>query len=293
MVKFNKAICIVNLDKPDTEPVAKKVQKVLSEGGIEFVLPGAGYESKLGFSVNELNVLGNILRSQPPSERPDLALVFGGDGTMIHTARVLAAYDVPLLGVHLGSVGFLSVLELDNLEDSLQRILNGECVLEDRILLKGRVLRNGEQILSGTAQNDIVIDNRLSCMIGIDLSINDQPAMNFVGDGLITATPTGSTAYSLSAGGPIVMPNTELIVATPISPHNLFARPIIIDANSELKVEIGYKNYTGKISFDGQEDFGLEPGDQIYIQKCDYKAHYVWIGESTFLNKLHRKFGNL
>ena len=162
--------------------------------------------------------------------------------------------------------------------------------LEDRMLLWGEVRRNDKVVMSSIAQNDVIINHgSISRIIDINVLIDHQLALSFSGDGLVLATPTGSTAYSLSAGGPIVLPNAQMIVVTPISPHNLYARPMIANADSEIQVICNFLNKKAQVTFDGQNLFLLQHGDEVIIKKSPYSACFVWIESSMFFTNLHRK----
>lgn len=292
MKQLKSAVLIMNYAKADSVDYAKKVIEYLSTNNIDFVFPGEHIGYELGYSAKDLGVLVEDLKETADDEKPDFAIVFGGDGTIIHAARVLSEFGIPLFGVNLGKMGFLAAIEKDKLLEKLERFVQGDYCIEKRMLLFAEIRRNGNIIFSGTAQNDVVINNDISRTIDIDLAIDGHHAMSYVGDGLILASPTGSTAYSLSAGGPIMVPNAENIIVTPISPHNLYARPIITDGESTVTVSVGLKNSFGKITFDGQYGCRLEPKDKVDITKCQSYSEFIWIEKFTFLDNLHKKLGS-
>lgn len=292
MEKLKSAVCILNYKKAESVSYAKRVIEYLSTNNIDFVFPGAEVGYELGYSAQNLVSLIEDLQNMKENEKPDFAVIFGGDGTIIHSARVLSQFDIPLFGINLGQMGFLSAIERYNLQEKLEQFVAGNYIIEDRMLLYAEVIRDGKVIISGTAQNDVVINNEISRTIEANLSIDGHHAMSYVGDGLILASPTGSTAYSLSAGGPIMVPNAENIIVTPISAHNLYARPIITDGNSQVSVSVGFKNSFGKITFDGQYGCRLEPKDLVNITKSRDVSRFIWIEESTFLDNLHKKLGS-
>ncbi|MGI5825385.1 MAG: NAD(+)/NADH kinase [Bacillota bacterium] len=292
MAELKSAMLIINYKKPESIGYAKQVIEYLSTNHIDFVFPGEDIGYELGYSAKDLSTMVDDLKKKKKSEYPDFAIILGGDGTIIHAARVLSQFDIPLFGINLGQLGFLTAIEKANLKEKLEKFVSGNYVIEERMLLYAEVVREGKIIINGSAQNDVVINNDISRTIEANLSIDDHHAMSYVGDGLILATPTGSTAYSLSAGGPILVPNAENIIVTPISAHNLYARPIITDGNSRVTVSFGFKNSFGKITFDGQSSYQLEPKDLIVISKCQYKSKFIWIEESTFFDNLHKKLGS-
>jgi len=203
-------------------------------------------------------------------QRCDLAIVIGGDGNMLGSARVLARYDIAVVGVNRGNLGFLADLDPDDLETPLCQILQGEYLTEHRFLLEAQIFRHGVMKSTNTAMNEVVLHaEKVAHMIEFELFVDDLFVYHQRSDGLITATPTGSTAYSLSGGGPILTPNMDAISLVPMFPHTLSSRPIVIDGNSQIKLRI--PNYTDEqiqVSCDGQVTLAVLPGDEIVIKKC-------------------------
>lgn len=209
----------------------------------------------------------NIASTHEIGENADLAVVLGGDGTMLHIARSLASSDVPLIGINGGHLGFLTDLSLDNMLEKLEKILAGEFYLEERILLKATVIRQGEKVFKALAFNDVVIDKgAISRLIDFNIFINQQFAYNQRSDGLILSTPTGSTAYALSAGGPIVHPSLSAIILAPICPHTLTNRPLVVHSNSLVEIEMLHCA-DGRVHIDGHCHYDLIPHDRIRIEK--------------------------
>lgn len=223
----------------------------------------------------------------------DLVIVVGGDGTLLAAARELAKSGVPILGVNRGRLGFLTDITPEDLEERVLRVLRGEYVEEQRFLLDANVRRNGEPIGFGTAFNDIVLHpGRSMRMIGFDLHVEGQFVYSQRSDGLIVSTPTGSTAYSLSAGGPIMHPRLDAIVLVPMYPHTLSSRPIVVDGNSEIKIVIGEANETyPRISCDGQIDITCAPGDSITIAKKPFKIRLIHPTNHNFYATCREKLG--
>ena len=202
-------------------------------------------------------------------ESCDLAIVVGGDGSLIGVARQLAAHGIPLLGVNRGRLGFLTDVRPDEIEEKIGSILKGEYKLETRFLLEAVLTRDGQPIGKSEAVNDVVLDSGKSArMIEYELYVDNQFVYSQQSDGLIVSTPTGSTAYSLSGGGPIMHPKLDALVLVPMFPHTLSSRPIVIDGNSEIKIVIGANNPTHpQLNCDGQVNFSATPGDVLYIHK--------------------------
>jgi len=203
-------------------------------------------------------------------QRCDLAIVIGGDGNMLGSARVLARYDIAVVGVNRGNLGFLADLDPDDLETPLCQILQGQYLTEHRFLLEAQIFRHGVIKSTNTAMNEVVLHaEKVAHMIEFELFVDDLFVYHQRSDGLITATPTGSTAYSLSGGGPILTPNMDAISLVPMFPHTLSSRPIVIDGNSQIKLRIPhYTDDQIQVSCDGQVTLAVLPGDEIIIKKC-------------------------
>ncbi len=216
-------------------------------------------------------LLGDPELSGQPREvmarRCDLVIVIGGDGTLLHAARSLLSSGVPLLGVNRGRLGFLVDVSPENMASTLDEIFAGYYKEDHRFLLHTKVLRDGETIAESNAFNDVVVHVReVIRMIELDTYVDGRYLNTQRADGLIVATPTGSTAYALSGGGPIVHPNLSAIVLVPICPHTLSNRPIVVDAKSQITIEVcQHNNPPARASFDGQDNVDLLPKDRIQI----------------------------
>ena len=222
-------------------------------------------------------------------ERADLVIVFGGDGTFLQAAHHFFTTDIPLLGVNIGRLGFLTEIETNELETALIQLLNGNFKIEKRMILVAKVISNGVKVYQSQALNDIVLHRGSSSnMLGIELFINDQIVNSYRADGLIIATPTGSTAYSLSAGGPIINPNIREIILTPICPHTLYVRPMVIADYEKLRI-IVTGNTSMKLNADGRYDFNLSSKDEIYLSAAKEELSIVKLPERTFYTILHKK----
>jgi NAD+ kinase len=196
----------------------------------------------------------------------DLAVVVGGDGTLLGCARVAARHDVPLIGVNLGHLGFLTDLSADSVPDSLADVLDGRYTRESRILLEGEVMRGDTSVFRSVALNDVVVSRgAMGSMIEISVEVDDEFVYSARADGLIIATPTGSTAYALSSGGPILHPGLQAIALVPISPHTLSNRPIAISAGSEVRVRMLH-GANARVNFDVQAFFDPATDDVIAVR---------------------------
>ncbi len=217
-------------------------------------------------------------------EMCDLVIVVGGDGSMLGAARSLARFSVPVLGINRGRLGFLTDILPHELEWKLTEVLDGNYTTERRFLLDTIMYRNGEPIGEGSAFNDVVVSSgEAARMIEFETYINDQFVYSQRSDGLIVSTPTGSTAYSLSGGGPIMHPDLDALVLVPMFPHTLTSRPIVVNGNSEIKIVFGMENQIFPVvTCDGHDKIEAEPGDSVTIKK---KPH-----ELTMIHPLDHNF---
>ncbi len=224
-------------------------------------------------------------------QHAELVIVLGGDGTMLGIARQLAPYQVPLIGINQGRLGFMTDIPIDQMCSVLTEILAGHNQLEHRTLLEGTVIRDGEQIIEGLAFNDIVVARGAgSGMVELKVTVDDHFMYNQRSDGLIVSTPTGSTAYALSAGGPLLHPNLAGIVFVPIAPHALSNRPIVVPDSSKIIIEISAIR-EASINFDMQSFAHLIVGDQIHIQRSKHNISFLhpknWNYYHTLREKMH------
>ena len=200
----------------------------------------------------------------PCEARLDLAVVFGGDGTILQAARYLAPRGIPAIGVNLGKFGFLAGCLLDGCETMIDGALAGTMPVIDRTMLEATALRADGSREDLTALNDIVVTaSRPTRMIGVRLSINDQPVSSFLGDGLIVSTATGSTGYNLSSGGPIVTPREDVIIVNPLAPHTLAIRPMVISSAESVEVEVTSRHGEVAVTADGQVARIVADGDRV------------------------------
>lgn len=219
----------------------------------------------------------------------DVVLAFGGDGTILSTARAVAKYGVPILGVNLGGLGFLAEVSVNQLYDSIEDILIHNYSIIERLALKAEIFdRPQSAVFYGL--NDIVVDKAgYSRIIRVHIYINDNFLSTFLCDGVIIATPTGSTAYSLSAQGPILAPDVYGIIVNPISPHSLGARPMVISADSEIRIIASVNDRNASLSADGQIRDCLRSDEWVIVKKADYKVKWIQYKGSTFFDVLRTK----
>jgi NAD+ kinase len=265
------------------EPVAN-ILAFLQEAGhhVVFETDTAAY---LGTPGIEALTAGEI------GERASLVIVLGGDGTMLGIARQLAKYDIPLIGINLGRLGFITDIPVDRMLPALGEILQGKATAEKRTLLEGRVMRGGEMIFCGAAVNDVVVARGSGAgMAELKVTVDGHFMYNQRSDGLIVSTPTGSTAYALSAGGPLLHPSLQGVVLVPIAPHALSNRPIAIPDTSEIVVEI-VSGRDISVNFDMQTFASLQHGDEIVISRSPNTITFLhpegWSYYHTLREKLH------
>ncbi len=226
-------------------------------------------------------------------ESCDLVIVVGGDGSILSAGRQLARYGVPVLGVNRGRLGFLTDISPSEVEDKVGAVLAGSYKVESRFLLEVHIVRDGQPIGHGDALNDVVVHSGKPVrMLEFDLFIEGEYVYTQRSDGLIVSTPTGSTAYALSAGGPIMHPKLDAIALVPMFPHTLSSRPIVIDAKSEIKIVISASNETHPIvSCDGHNQVSILPGDKIYIRKKAHKLQLLHPTQHNFYESCRSKLG--
>jgi NAD+ kinase len=206
-----------------------------------------------------------ILALEEMGGKIDLVIVLGGDGTMLNIARTLAPFKIPLVGVNQGRLGFLTDLSLESMQQSIAAMLKGEFVTEQRMLLATRVLRNGAEVFSSLAFNEVVVHrSNVSSMIEFEVRINGEYLYTQRADGLIVATPTGSTAYALSAGGPIVHPSLDVISLVPVCPHTLSNRPIVVAGASVIEI-LMHRTEDVRVRFDSHTYFDLHLQDRLMV----------------------------
>ncbi len=220
----------------------------------------------------------------------DLAFVFGGDGTILSASRKLNEKQIPLIGVHLGKFGFLADLTSREVSKSLEIIFSGEYIISQRMLLTCKIIRAKRVINETLGLNDAVVSRTsLSRLISIKLYVNKKIVTTYSSDGLIVSTPAGSTAHSLSAGGPIVTPDMEAFVITPICPHTLSNRPLVVSGDSTIELEQISESKGVGLTVDGQVYFDVLTGDRVVIEKAEKKLQLIDIQTRTFYDVLREK----
>ena len=232
-----------------------------------------------------------IASSQMMGEICDIVIVVGGDGCLLGAARTLARYNVPILGVNRGQLGFLTDIMPHALEAQMEQVFDGKYTIEKRFLLDGSLTRDGHMIAASEALNDVVLHaGKAVQMINFELHVNGEFVYSQKSDGLIVATPTGSTAYSLSGGGPILTPELNAISLVPMFPHTLSSRPLVVDADNEVRLKLSLENTDSlQVSCDSHVVLAVLPGDEVVIKKADKRLRLIHPKEYSYYNVLRKK----
>lgn len=256
----------------------RKGCRILVETKVAGMLKGNGFETA------DLEEIG---------KHADLAIVVGGDGNMLGAARTLARHDVAVVGVNRGNLGFLTDINPDDYEKQLTDIFDGHCVYEQRFILQVEVIRDGNTLSTSSAVNEVVLHHgKVAHMMEFEVYIDDQFVFSQRSDGIIIATPTGSTAYSLSGGGPILTPNLDALALVPMFPHTLSSRPIVVDANKTVKMKVSQNNRDSlQVSCDSHILLDVMPGDEIHICKNQDRLSLIHPKDYNYFNVLRTKLG--
>ena len=287
MTNHKKIIVFPNIESDPGFNVAWKVIDMLRKKERVHVLCPMIYDDE-PLDISSFDFDTSVLEDELPDA--EMVIAIGGDGTMLRAARAAAELGVPILGINMGGKGFMAELEFDDIA-LIDVIADGKYKTESRMMLDAVLMRNDEIICHNFALNDVVIkgDNKV-----IDLTLygDNQRIMQFSGDGAVVATPTGSTAYSMAAGGPIVEPSAKNIIVTPICAHVLEAKSIILDSDRHVTVEIGYKKHNpAYMSVDGGKHVSILSGDIISVSKSEIFTKFVRIKERSFYQKVNEKLG--
>jgi NAD+ kinase len=232
------------------------------------------------FEVASLNKIGTMV---------DLAIVMGGDGTLLNIARTLVDHRVPLIGINQGRLGFLADVSIDTMFSTLEDMLSGQYVAEERIMLEASVERHEDVLIASYAFNDVVVSKSVTGrLIEFEVYIDNQFVYSQRADGLVVASPTGSTAYALSSGGPILHPTLEAVVMVPICPHTLSARPIAINSRSEIEVNLIHAD-DARVHFDGQRHADLQIGDRVVIRRAHHTVRLLHPEGHNYYDTLRQK----
>ena len=276
---------ITNAQKDPTHKVAQRIREYLQSRNVTCTIQG-----------EEEHPFGSYKSTNPEKvpEDVDCVLVLGGDGTLLQASRDLTERDLPLLGINMGTLGYLAEVDRRGIEPALERLLAGDYQLVSRMMIYGEVYHQGKKVMEDLALNDIVIGRygRLR-IIDFKIYVNGEYLNRYSADAMVVSTPTGSTGYSLSAGGPIVSPEASLLLMTPVAPHTLNTRSIILPDDAEITVEMlpGHSRSGdgAEVTFDGDTSARLTCTDKVVIRKAAKKTRLIKINQISFLEVLRTK----
>jgi NAD+ kinase len=270
------AIFVINPSRSEAITAAKEISQILLKEGFTLSTP------------SDVNVLGISQVGADAIADAEVVVVLGGDGTILRGAEIARKQNIPILGINLGHVGFLAEVEKPTLVEIAASIVAKGFVTENRMVLKYSVLRSGAVVSTGWALNEVTVERDGTTMVELFVQIDDRPLSRWGCDGLICSTPTGSTAYAFSAGGPVLWPEIDALVLLPISAHALFARPMVVSPTSEIVVEI--ESSGALLSGDSLRKFALKAGDQVQISKDASVIKLAHIKPTLFTDRLVAKF---
>lgn len=280
MIKFNKIGLILKHNQPKAIETGIELTKWLFEREKEVL-----FTEEIGKILNK-----EYYDKKTVTSKSDIVIVLGGDGTFLSVARLVKDYSIPIIGVNLGGLGFLTEIKLSEMYNILDDIFNGNYTINERMMLKASLFRGGEKISSYTVLNDVVINKgTLARIIELKTYVNDYFVTKYRADGLIVSTPTGSTAYSMAAGGPIIYPDLNCMILTPICPHTLTNRPIVISGDDIIKVELNSLDNDVMITLDGQVGFSLRDEDVVKIEKDEKKTLILTSPKKNYFEILRNK----
>jgi NAD+ kinase len=278
---------VVKPHQPEALKTLCSIVEWLNERGIKLV---GGPDIQRDQIQHETGCAIEVMAPEQLSDSVDLVIVLGGDGTMIATARMLGDKKVPVLGINYGGLGYLAEFRIEELFTALESILSGSFAIEQRVMLAVELWRGEEAVTRNRVLNDVVINkSALARIIEIEASLNTHFVNSFRADGLIVSTPTGSTAYNLSAGGPVIYPSMNAIVITPICPFTLSNRPIVVPDESVIELRLITQNEDVALTLDGQVGFPLKPEDRVVIRKSSNTFNLVQPMNRNYFDVLRDK----
>lgn len=290
-------LLVVHTGRPEATEVARRVEKVLGDNGIGLrVLSAEAVDrGSVHLSPDDMRELGVEIdvvdADENAAEGCELVMVLGGDGTFLRAAELARNVGIPVLGVNLGRIGFLAEAEAENLEEVLDRVIRCDYRVETRMTLDVLVRVDGEIVDRGWALNEASLEKgpRLG-VLGVVVEIDGRPVSGFGCDGVLVATPTGSTAYAFSSGGPVVWPDLEAILVVPNNAHALFARPMVTSPAATIAVEIEAGGYDALVFCDGRRQMKVPAGGRLEATRCGTPVKWVRLDSAPFTDRLVRKF---
>lgn len=281
--QFNTIALIGKHRNPEIVPPLLRLGQHLEDRNLEVLLDSltASMIPEIRYPAMSMEEIGG---------RVDLAIVLGGDGTMLNIARKLAPFNVPLVGINQGRLGFLTDLSIDTMFQTLDSMLDGQYVMEQRMLLCVQVARE-EITYEALALNDVAVNRGVGGnMIEFEVRVNDEYVYSLRSDGLIVATPTGSTAYALSAGGPILHPSLDLIALVPVSPHTLSNRPIVVGPDAVVEI-LMHRTTVARVHSDSHSHFDLQENDKVVVRRAPHTVTLLHASNHSYYRMLREKLG--
>ena len=281
---FKEIGIYLNMDKPDSPALAEKCIGYLIQHGFKIAL----LEGQIKYPHECVIYYPKNLFYR----KPDCILVLGGDGTLLFVARKVCFYSIPIFGINLGKLGFLTEGEAGNYEEALKNLTSGDYYIEERMMLSCSIKKENESACFYMALNDVLVKSRGFRMMDIEARANGSTIDKFRADGLIIATPTGSTGYSLAAGGPVVSPQARVMILNPICPHRLHDRSYILPEDEVIKLEFGDREKDIMVTFDGQTTVSISPQDAVNVKKATYCTRLIRLNQMSSYDRLRIKLSS-
>ncbi|MFZ0904860.1 MAG: NAD kinase [Mycobacterium sp.] len=297
MTRERTVLLVVHTGREEATETARRVQKVLSDNGIGLrVLSAEAVDrGSLHLSPDDMRALGVDIEVIDPdpgaADECELVMALGGDGTFLRAAELARNADIPVLGVNLGRIGFLAEAEADAIDTVLEHVVARSYRIEDRLTLDIGVRVKGEVINRGWALNDASLEKgpRLG-VLGVVVEVDGRPVSTFGCDGVLVSTPTGSTAYAFSAGGPILWPDLEALLVVPNNAHALFARPMVTSPDAGIAIEIEADGHDAVVFCDGRREMLVPAGGRLEVRRCEVSVKWARLDSAPFTDRLVRKF---
>ncbi len=297
MTKERTILLVVHTGREEATEVARRVEKVLGDNGIALRVLSAEAVDRgpVHLAPDDMRALGieiEVVDADPlAAEGCELVLVLGGDGTFLRAADLARNVEIPVLGVNLGRIGFLAEAEADSIDSVLERVIKRDYVVEERMTLDVAIRAGGELLDRGWALNEASLEKgpRLG-VLGVVLEVDGRPVSAFGCDGVLVSTPTGSTAYAFSAGGPVLWPDLEAILVVPNNAHALFARPMVTSPAASIAIEIEAGGYDALVFCDGRREMVMPAGGRLEVTRCGTPLKWVRLDSAPFTDRLVRKF---
>lgn len=295
MTERRRVLVVTHTRREQALDAAAQVVASLSAAGLTAVMAPNELRENIAVAENRADVFASVEQLGVDCAETDLelAIVLGGDGTILKAAEMVRATATPLLGINLGHVGFLAESERDGLDEAVHRVVNRDYLVKNRLALEVSVFVGGEKVYESWALNEATVEKSArERMLEVVLEVDRRPLSSFGCDGIIVSTPTGSTAYNFSAGGPVVWPSVEALTVVPLSAHALFSRPLVVSPSSHIAVEVLQRSAGhGVLWCDGRRTWELPPGARVEIVRSDTPVRLARLRQAPFTDRLVKKFG--